>query len=198
MVFELEEQVRISCLPCSAACAPCCSFPGQCLLCLCLLFVRQRLPHSLAQVLKAIQITLSHWNQWKLEIKILLRSRDAVCKYYFVPEYIKYSCGSQPSSLNCQTDLSQPPPYKIPKSQTLITTPLKDPRNASLGVSFPSCNCLIFLLTNFKSIWCRLHRFSFKSASHRRSKTNSSTFTGLADNGSLTSFYSLLGITFLL
>lgn len=63
------------------------------LCCICLVLPLSRAlspvsPLSLAQILKAIQITLSHWNQWKLEIKILSRSRDAVSKY-FVPEYIK-------------------------------------------------------------------------------------------------------------
>lgn len=72
-------------------------------------------------------------------------------------------------------------PYKFPKSQTLITIPLKDPRKASLGVSFPSCNSDFLQLTNFKSIWCRLHRFSFKTARHTRSKTNvQQTFPALA------------------
>lgn len=40
-------------------------------------------------------------------------------------------------------------PYKFPKSQMLIITPLKDLRDASLGVSFPSCNSLIFAAKQF-------------------------------------------------
>ena len=59
------------------------SFPGQCSR-----YCRGCFS-CLAQILKDIQIILSPRNQWKLGIKILSRSWNAVSKYDFVPEHIK-------------------------------------------------------------------------------------------------------------